>query len=189
MPETTWKLWTRFGKEFGLRLCTPAKHPTLVFYFFVVVILVGGLGAWIPAVRIILSQAEPDWGLVYSSVATSAMALLASTVAEVVLARHREEREGGREARTPQEFVAFAFCLFVVGVLISTIVVALSTRQENSLVTAVLAFVSFGLALFLWWMGSYDNDTLAAKQPISAPTGGDDLNRISGKASGVMIDD
>lgn len=145
-------LWKELGVEIKRRFKKPFGFPAFVLYFLGIIILVGGLGVWIPLYK-------QDWQAVPRDLSNYLLAILSASAADLTIFE--------TDKRSLQ-MVAFV-SLFV------GIALAVLALTNSDLTRAYIYAVSgAALALFLWWIANSDNIRLTEKNNSpDVVTGGD----------------
>ncbi len=177
-------LWNDLWTEVKRRCKDPAKKPTFVGYFIVIVVIVGGFGIWFPIILELVRWLGPNSTTQSSGSGTSVardvavslytfyLGLIATSIVEAALPK---------EKRNP-----FFMLIVVLGTtaglfaLVSALIVA---QKSNITVAVVLASLGYLIALFLWWIGNADNPNLNDALP-DATTGGDPSRQLDGNLGG-----
>jgi len=168
--------WPAFLSDLKRRLIQPWKNPKFVFYFFVNVVGIAGIGLWITWVRYGLSPPgttppSAEQGL-FEAAATYAIAISAVALADVILSKDPLD-----------SFVMFSWGLTVlVGI---SVAVAFGMPVPIPVKRVVPICVGGVLiSLVQWWMINTDNTALQeVDDPVSA-TGGNPLTPLPGDVSG-----
>lgn len=149
--------WKELRREIGEKL-KEIFRPIMLLYFLTVVVLVGGLGAWIQLYRL-------NYGNFFESLGTYAVAILASASFELVMPN---------SDRISKSLRMLGYAALLVG-----IVLTIPTMHANSLWEGEKYFLSVAPAVvltiiswFLWTLASSDNTKLLPQPLPEAAIGG-----------------
>ena len=158
--QTQPNYWQEFWDELTERLRTPAKHPTFVFYFFGIIVLVGGFGWLEPLGSGLFSWewTENKTVRLISAFYTYSVCIAATAAVDLILSLHQ------------RKYLMMLFLVCCGLVLLCAILAA----NLGTLASIPPLFVGYILALFLWWVGNANNFNLLDSQPKpDVTTGGD----------------
>jgi len=152
--------WVLLRSEIGRRFY-PVLRPSGFFYFLVVIVLVGGAGAWIQLYR-------ADYASFFEGLGTYALAILTAASVEIVFPE-----------KTLHSLRMLGLAGLALGGALATIAV-ISAKSlwstQSYYAAAVPASILTVIALFLWILGNSDNVRLFSESPESAiggpPSGG-----------------
>jgi hypothetical protein len=153
--------WYFFVREIFLRFYLPFGSVRFVFYFLVIVLGIGGIGAWI-----LYFNNEVIYQFYYS-LATFSLTLAAATFADVTLIKNNGNSEDYFSGDLP-EIVVFPYnCIFiiificaVVGLLLCGFDLATTNAKFDKDTGVFFSKVSFFLSLFFWWQVNSKNPKL-----------------------------
>lgn len=167
--------WQEFKITLKERLVKPCNHPTFVMYFFVIIVVIGGLGLLEPIVSCFVLETLPlaDFPkTLVSATYTYFVAIAATAAVDLILSYHKKK---------------YLLMFFLLGLIIVffcfLFAVTYSTFLKRPLDAGYPAVLGYVMALFLWWIGNANNAKLldadvnpnAAigddKQPIGNLTG------------------
>lgn len=159
--------WLNFLTDIRRRLITPWKHPIFVFYFFGFILVLGGMGIWLPPFLEYIkgvkgSGASTNWyDYDPKSLGTYILALIGTSIAAVLLDLDENPRE-------TNALRAFVLLLAIIGGVAG--IFCLTTQNMP------LAYIGFWSAMIVWWLLNAKNPKLLHEPtPVSAATGGDDV--------------
>lgn len=164
--------WAALRRELALRLFEPFEHPTFVFYFFGIVLGVGGVGAWVELFKLFQQQGttNPLDGLL-TSLITFCFALVGTSCTQLII----EESES-KALRALAQLVLFL--AFFGG--------ALAIAGVGSGETAIWAWALASIAaLVVWWIA---NATSKGLKDPDVPTGGDVKKTLPGNLADYKIE-
>jgi hypothetical protein len=175
--------WAAVIDDFTSRCRKPWSSPPFVFYFFVIVLLAGGLGTWISLYKLFQLDATATADTVkfaqsdiYRNLATYALAILASSFADMLLSQSNATAVAHR-----------SLVIYSLGfLLLETFVVMFAHATTNSFHGFIVTIAGTLCALVLWWITNADNSRLL-EPPVSqtAPTGGDPQQNPRGTLTGI----
>ncbi|WP_155628334.1 hypothetical protein [Burkholderia multivorans] len=148
--------WTALKRELVLRAVEPFESPTFVFFFFAIVVGIGGVGIWIELFKLTRPQGVPDPldGLITSLIAFF-FALAGTSCTQLII----EESESKALRALAQVVLFLAF----VGA-------ALATAGVGSGQAGILPWTLASMAaLVVWWLANAKSPGL--RDP-DVPTGG-----------------
>lgn len=151
----------KFGGWLGSELKKPLGQSSFIGYFFVLILLVGGLGIWISVFR------DRTLISVIGSLLTFFPAIATSACFELV---HSDERQ-------PKPKFARNVAIYC-GAILGVAVLVIATNNDTWIACATGIGASF-LALLLWWLANANNIKLRDEDPIVA-TGGDPSGKPAG---------
>ncbi len=131
----------------------PSGHVGFWCYFVVVVLLVGGLGVWISAIR------DHTYISVVGSLLTFFPAIAAASCFELI---HADDRQ-------PEP--KFARNVAIFGAALLGVAAVIITANQAGLLSCFVGIMASLFALALWWLANANNPTLRDDAP--APDGGD----------------
>lgn len=153
--------WFIFLREILHRFYAPFGSVRFVFYFLVIVLGVGGIGAWIVFFK---NSSSHQF---YYSLATFSLTLAAATFADVTLIKNNGDTDDFFSDDLP-EIVVFPYnCIFiiifvcsVVGLLLCGFDLEVSNAKFDKNTGVLLSKISFCLSLFFWWQVNSKNPKL-----------------------------
>lgn len=170
-----WSHWLDLIQDLTRRLKAPPQQPIFILYFVSVMCGVGLLGTWM---QILEGISTNTWPNLSNNLASYAIAVVASTFAEVVLS----SRAGARDEDTQfgPAFQMFALCIVVVCVGLG--MTAFTLSWTTSAIAAAFA------SLFLWWVVNAGNRILQEPDPVpAAPLGGKAEDALSGDLQDIQV--
>jgi hypothetical protein len=152
--------WADLYRELKERITEPLRHPSFVFYFVAVILVVGGLGVSLSMIKIIGPDPSfMDLVALPRALSSYLLAILASAVTDLIL--------GESSKRSLQMFALFLLVIGVILGLIGLTSFALRWAYGCSLVGVLLAWC-------LWFVANADNAKLKEREPPpNVATGGD----------------
>ena len=151
-PAPSRSEWVELRDDFAVRLTFPFRSPTFILYFFIVMILIGGLGIWIPIfahlgltttaagssqpLQTSTATAVSGGSSLPSQIASYLMAVIAAAFVDVML-----------DGRGRRSFRMAAFSVLTFAIMLGA--VALGTDSEPGS-WPVLRCARSGASLFLW---------------------------------------
>jgi hypothetical protein len=166
--------WKNFSHELKKRTVQPLEQPTFVFYFVVVIVIVGGLGVLIKVPKAIGAGAtSQDVLAVAKDLSTYLLAMIAAAFVDLNFS----------ESAKQPSLRMFALSLSIIGAICAVY----SNFTSNSGRACYIALFGTVLALFLWWIANFDNAKLL--EPLPAPTAatGGDTDQIAGENKNVKF--
>lgn len=142
--DNYWPDLVAFGKK---RLLKPVGHPSYWFYFWLVVVGLGGIGVW-KAVFF-----DQKLQAVTSNLMTFFPAVAGSSAFEIVLSR--DEEKIPKSARTATLLLAGIFVVAVIFIW----------HDDTRGIAAIVACLAALLSLALWWVANAENDSLLDSRP------------------------
>ena len=141
--QTQVNYWQEFRDELMERLRTPRKHPTFVFYFFGIIVFVGGFGLLEPlgAGLFSLEWTENETIRLISACYTYSVCIAATAAVDLMLSLHQRK----------SLLMLFVVCCFVV------FLCAMVAAHQGIVALAICGYI---LALLLWWVGHAHNVNL-----------------------------
>lgn len=133
--------WQLLGNFLGKRLIKPIKHPEFVFYFFLVVIGIGGIGIFTS----VFSKELPDMRkeFIISNISSYFLAIIATGTVELIFIQ--------------EKIIKRAILLLSVGaIFINALLYFLSNRYT----TYWFAIPGLFLALLVWWIANAENKNI-----------------------------
>jgi uncharacterized membrane protein len=175
--------WKRLWKELSRRMREPTGRVIFVIYFIAVVIILGGMGWIIPLCRLIFACDMSVAKELPNSFSTFFLAILASAMADIVLA---DEESGERSSsREPTK----GFKVFALGLSLLGIPLAYAGIQSRQLIWAYIAsLMGMVISLFLWWVLNADRTKWQETnlEPIEA-AGGNTSADLKGSTEGLTV--
>jgi len=167
--------WQYLGREIRRRTLAPFKSVPFVFYFILAIVVLGGLGIWVEAVK---SQLNPNWKVdgLLTALSTFFPALIGSASLQLIL-----------KSTDSSDKILISFSLlvcFLSFVGIGFIAAFFSLHPQLCLNAAI----GFGvLAVWFWWFTNGDDLTFY-NAPIDAATGGSTTREIKGNLNEFKVD-
>lgn len=163
-----WELWRIFGKQLKTCIIQPVRYPSFIFYFIVIIIMAGGLGAWLLIFQIIPSESELD---IPRALTTYAVAILAASLVSIILSKKDEHA-----------LLLFALFICVICGFLSLGTFTASKSQDAQIYGIIVTVLS----LFLWWVANAENPDLTGLNPNVATGGDPKSQKLSGDLSGLQ---
>jgi hypothetical protein len=165
--------WRQFGRSILDRLVKPWDQPKYVLYFLGIVLIIGGIGVWLPAMR---SSASGKFVDVPEALVTYAAAIVGSSMADLLLRR-----------RTDEESFGNFFMLLVVLISICIVLTACVYILKFKMLAGILLGI---VALIIWSLSNSNNE--AFKDPLAIQTIGgngssDETSDIAGSLKDLKI--
>jgi hypothetical protein len=163
--------WAALGHELVLRAIEPFESPTFVFFFFSVVIGVGGIGIWVEIIKFYRPQVtlDPLNGII-TSLITFFFALVGTSCTQLII-----EESDSKSLRALAQFV------LLIAILIGAFSITGVGSSQPGLWLWILASV---FALMVWWLANAKSPGL--RDP-DAPTGGAVTKTLPGNLSDYKI--
>lgn len=169
--------WGELWRELKKRTTEPFSHASFVIYFFVAVIVIGGIGFWIELYNYLIlatpnSGQESSVSALRTSVITFFPALAGSACLQLVWAESHQ--------KSLRAFGILFLCL--------TTVIALAISPAAIVNSSALLFGFFSsiVALWIWWIANAKQKDLLDIDP-DAPLGGNKDAVLSGDLNGFTI--
>lgn len=150
-PKTPENNFKRFRDWLQEEFRKPSGHVGFWCYFLVVVLLVGGLGIWISAIR------DQTFVSVVGSLLTFFPAIAAASCFELIQADDRQ----------PEPKFARNVAIFSAAIL--GVAAVLITANRAGLLSCIVGILASLFALALWWLANANNPTL---RDTPTPDGG-----------------
>jgi hypothetical protein len=167
--------WRSLGKQIRRRLIDPCANPNFIFYFFLFVVVLSGVGLWITVIRYFTSApnaANDAARNVFENAATYSLAISMTALADIILAKG--------------VLNSFKMCNFGFMVIVSICFAISFAMPPAGFYTPAWAATSLGIVIcwVQWWMINAGNPTLE-DDPYdpSDVTGGDPLSGLPGQAA------
>lgn len=170
MNLTNWQILGKFLKE---RLNNPKKQPSYVFYFIIIIILIGSIGFFSELVMGLYNNQLIFENLTVNS-ANIFIALIAASSVELVLIREEELTYPFRKNDIQimgVTFLIFGFLLWI-----------LSVYLKKEILGMIISLIGLILAYTLWWISNANNKKIAPSGQPKSTLGGDP-NTLSGDTS------
>lgn len=171
-PSDYYKEWKSLADVLLDRLRSPVQKPTFVFYFFFIIVFLGGVGIWVPYYKwLIAPNSLSIAGELSRAVSTYYVAILAAAFADLLLSN---------PPRPSLQILAFGLMtLGGAGVVVTHV-------DPDSLSSGIIASLGTLCSFALWWITNADNTRLL-DPPLSptAATGGNPHEQPSGSLDGL----
>jgi len=170
--------WIELFIELKNRFIIPWKHPSFVIYFFVIIIIIGGVGPIEALASYYIFNILPCNELCKSLIPTiyTYFIAIASTAAVEILLSQKKSK--ALTMFCISSIVAISFCAICA--------VIFNTFLKNPIKAFVPSVIGLLLSLILWWVGNADNITLLDSSLIPNVTTGGDINSpLSGDLEGI----
>lgn len=156
--------WVALGRELAERAVEPIEHPTFVFFFFAIVIGVGGIGTWVELIKFFRPQGTPDPldGLL-TSLITFCFALVGTSCTQLII----EESES-------KALRALAQLILLLAIFGGALAISGVGAGQTGIWPWTLASIA---ALVVWWLANAKSPGL--RDP-DAPTGGAVTKKLPG---------
>jgi uncharacterized membrane protein len=169
--------WQEFRSQVNERLEEPCRHPTFIFYFFGIIVVIGGFGLLEPMfTHWVLGKmtGEEFSKALVSAAYTYFIAIAATAAVDLILA--------DRQRKYLLMFMVVASILVILCALFAATFSTVNGKPEHAIAPVVLGYL---LSLMLWWVGNAKNaHLLDTPPPPTAATGGDPHTKPSGDLSG-----
>lgn len=145
------------------------RNANLWIYFFLAIVLMGGLGCWASIVTVIKSWTVPD---VLFALCTYAPTIVAATCLDLIFAKSEKKS------------------LMSLGLAVGAVVCVLATLSLLSKNYAwpayILAVLSVLVAWFVWFLVNANNENLKERSNYKTPVGDTD-SKVSGNEEGFVL--
>lgn len=179
MPDTTEQMvpgdWQRLRKHLAARTVEPFKSVPFVFFAFLGPFAFGALGVWVEFVRMLLTEATPDYAALITAVSTYYPALGCSTALQLQLANTN------KGDKVLVSFSQFMFSIF----LFTAVIIQFFWQSHPVTVLMICAALSLS-AIWLWWITNAEDPTYLTT-PTDAATGGDVDRDLRGTLDGFQV--
>lgn len=170
--------WRDLRTEVKARIFEPFDDPVFVIYFFLIIVLVGGLGVLLSVIRFAADQSSQNVIAIPRTLSTYSLATVAGAFVQLNFLSFPSGTldsplEGAR-ASTMRALWMLALAIVVVVAILA--LTGLWTVKPAWAYGCSLAGV--GCALFLWWIANYDNSNL--RLPSPSDVAGGDPDKIEG---------
>jgi len=143
--------WTMFWNLLTHRLVSPWSEPPFFFHFFGIIILIGGLGIWLPRFVDLMKTGTSDWTTVSRDLCTYYVAILATSQVDLI-------NEGSKTLRY------FTNTIWSLGGIVAILIFVNSTLHW---VTAI-SIIATVLALLMWVITNSDKADYIEVSPEDA---------------------
>ena len=150
--------WKILGSILWKRFTEPFSSVIFICIFIAVVVIVGGLGTWIP---LFSNWYDPKFNLtIASSLATYFIAIVATVFADLSFALFEKLLGQRKNLHVKQKISgevslwAFTFLVSVVVVILGVISLVKKTDEQLVLTFSIIGTI---ISLFLWWIVNNDN--------------------------------
>lgn len=169
--------WIELGRELLKRTTEPLAHVSFVIYFFVAVIVFGGIGFWVELYAFLIYNVSPTVQIAQvtslrTAVITFFPALTGPACLQLILAESHQ-----KSLRAFGAFFLFAITLIALGI---------SPEAVGNRSALVVGFFSSMAALWTWWIANAKQKDLLDVNP-DAPLGGDKDAALAGNLDGFTF--
>jgi hypothetical protein len=167
------KHWSVFVNDIWQKMKRPWAHPPFVMYFVIIIIGVGGLGAWIEISKAYQAPSPAALVTASRSLSTYLLAILSAAAADLIISQSPLNRST----------IMLAISVLIVGAALA-LIGFVSLSYKLGLVCSVVGTLA---AWFLWIVANSDNQKLFEEDPPQTAPIGENPSVITGNIHDIGI--
>ena len=173
MIKSNWKKWREFMVK---RFITPWGFPGFVFYFILVILIVGSFGLFS---EIIIGLHKNQWSIssLIANASNTSIALIAASSVEFILI-HKDSLDHP-ERKSDIQITGLSF--LILGFLLWM----LANYFICNVIGLIISLVGLILAYYFWWIANAGNNTLTTGASPLGQLGGPVINTGDPNAPGT----